>query len=80
MKLPNNKKFEVLRFSDGNYEKLTAEIRFLGEPIAQINQDKGKDSLELELFADFGDADFILKFPLDDFLQALNYSRATLIE
>lgn len=78
MKLPNNEKFEVVRFSDSAYEQLTVEIRYLGEPIAQVNQDKGKDALELELFTDFGDQDFILKFPLKDFLMALNLAKESL--
>lgn len=78
MKLPNNEALEVVRYSDSAYEKLTAEIRYLGEPIAQVNQDNGKDSLELELFTEFGDSNFFIKFPLADFLTALNLAKETL--
>lgn len=80
MKLSTNESLEIVRFSDSNYDMLTAEIRYLGEPIAQLNQDKGKENLELELFTEFGDPSFKLKFPLDDFSEALKLAEATLKE
>jgi len=74
-----NKDIEVLRFSDKKYEKLTAEIQYLREPIAQINKDKGKDAMEIELFVDFNDPEFIVTFPLDDFMEALKLAKETLL-
>lgn len=40
--------FEILRYSDEKYEELTVEIDYQGEIIAQINQDKGENQLEIE--------------------------------
>ena len=80
MKLLTNENIEILTFSDSDYEKLTVEIQYLGEPIAQINQDKGKDALELELFTEFGDPSFILKFPLSDFLTAVKLAEEMLLK
>ncbi len=66
-------------FSDSDYKKLTAEIEYKGEPIAQINQDKGKDLLELEIFTDFcGDEKFEVKVPLSDFIEALRIAGKSL--
>ncbi|MFJ3049051.1 hypothetical protein [Pseudomonas nitroreducens] len=73
MKVEGNPDFEVVGFSDKRYEKLTVEIQYKGEPVAQINQDKGKNNLELEVFADLNDA--ILKIPFLGFLEALNLAK-----
>ncbi|TBV01547.1 hypothetical protein DNK08_18890 [Stutzerimonas kirkiae] len=75
MKLESNPDFEIVRFSDSRYEKLTAEIRYKGEPIAQINQDKGTD--ELEIFADLKTA--VLIVPLDEFLESLELAKNALL-
>lgn len=79
MKLPENPKLEILRSSDNKYEKLTAEICYSGEPVAQINHDKGKNSLEIEIFNDFGGQEFVLKVPLSDFLKAVDLAKNTLL-
>ena len=49
VKMKSKAGFEIVMFSDQQYEKITAEIQFAGEQIAQINMDKGKDQLEIEL-------------------------------
>ena len=77
MRLERNQDFEILRSSDVRYEYLTAEVQYKGEPIAQINQDKGKENLELEIFADLKDA--ILRVPLYDFLESLKLAKASLV-
>ena len=77
MRLERNQDFEMLRSSDVRYEYLTAEVQYKGEPIAQINQDKGKENLELEIFADLKDA--ILRVPLYDFLESLQLAKASLV-
>jgi len=41
IKLERNSDFEIVRFSDSRYGKLIAEIRYMGEPVAQINKIKG---------------------------------------
>ncbi|WP_252638103.1 hypothetical protein, partial [Pseudomonas aeruginosa] len=56
---------------------LTTEVQYKGEPVAQINQDKGKENLELEIFADLKDA--VLRVPLDDFLESLRLARNSLL-
>lgn len=68
----------VVTYSDCNYEMLTVEIRYLGEPIVQLNQNKGKEDLELELFTEFGDPDFKPKFPFADFLEAPRLAESAL--
>ncbi|MCO3973333.1 hypothetical protein FA107_30045 [Pseudomonas aeruginosa] len=77
MKLERNPDFEILRSSDVRYEHLTTEVQYKGEPVAQINQDKGKENLELEIFSDLKDA--VLRVPLDDFLESLRLARNSLL-
>ncbi|NWL76731.1 hypothetical protein DM872_07700 [Pseudomonas taiwanensis] len=69
MKLDSNSDFEVLEYSDSRYEKLTIEIQYKGESVAQINQDQGMDRLELEVFADLNSS--VLKVPLAGFLESI---------
>jgi hypothetical protein len=69
MKLDSNPDFEILGFSDSRYEKLTIEIQYKGESVAQINQDQGVDRLELEVFADLNNS--VLKIPLAGFLESM---------
>lgn len=69
MRLESDNDFEVLDYSDSRYENLTVEIQYRGEPIAQINKEKGLQNLELEIFANPSDS--ILKVPLSGFLGAL---------
>ena len=78
MKLESDLDFEVLGFSDSRYNKLTAEIQYKGEPIAQINQDKGVDCLEVEVFADLNSA--ILKVPFSGFLEAMILAKVFIVE
>ncbi|TBU83782.1 hypothetical protein DNK44_25660 [Pseudomonas dryadis] len=75
MKLESNSDFEIVRFSDSRYEKLTAEVRYKGEPIAQINQDK--KNYELEIFADLKTA--VLIVPLEEFLESLKLAKNALL-
>lgn len=78
MRLERNPDFEILRSSDVRYEQLTTEVQYQGQPVAQINQDKGKENLELEIFADLRDA--TLRIPLDDFLESLRLARDSLLK
>ncbi len=79
MKLQQNKDIEIGRFSDVQYECLSSLIYFQEVPIAQVNKDKGKDKMEIELFNDFGDEEFLVKIPLDDFLEAVRLAKETLL-
>lgn len=73
--------FEVDFFSDSRYEELTAEISYKGQILCQINQDKGADAIEIEFFADSRllAQPVEMKFPLDDFINVLNATKADLI-
>ncbi|MEL7938896.1 MULTISPECIES: hypothetical protein [Pseudomonas] len=73
MKIEIDKDFEVLGYSDCRYEKLTIEVQYKGEPVAQINQDMGRDKLELEIFVGLGSSS--LKVPLSGFVDALILAR-----
>lgn len=78
MKLESNLDFEILGFSDSRYENLTVEIQYKGEPIAQINQDKGVDRLEVEIFADLNGA--ILKVPFSGLLEVMILAKSFIVE
>ena len=39
--------FEIVRFSDEQYEKITTEIRYKDYSIAQLNADKSEIEIEL---------------------------------
>ena len=70
--------FEILRYSDLDYEEMTVEIQYKGEQIAQINMEKGINDLEMEIFTEFVNRDFNLKFQLDEFLEAVNEAKKIL--
>jgi hypothetical protein len=72
--------FEILRFSDLDYDQMTAEIQFKGEQIAQINMDNGFENLEVEVFTEFADPQFVPKFKVDDLIEAVNESKKILRE
>lgn len=73
--------FEVDFFSDSRYEELTAEISYKGQILCQLNQDKGADAIEIEFFADSRllAQSVEMKFPLDEFINVLNATKADLI-
>ncbi|MFW5389059.1 MULTISPECIES: hypothetical protein [Yersinia] len=73
--------FEVVFFSDSQYEELTAEISYRGQILCQLNQDKGADAVEVEFFADSRllAESVEMKFPLDEFIKVLTETKADLI-
>ena len=75
MGIKSDSAFEILCFRDLSYEKMTVEIQYKEEQIAQINQDKGVNQLEIELFTEFVEQNFTPKFMLDDFLFTLNEAK-----
>lgn len=78
MRIESDLDFEVLHYSDSRYEKLTAEVQYKGEPIAQINQERGVDNLELEIFAELEGA--VLRVPLAGFLEAIILAKEFIVE
>ena len=72
------KKLELFFSSPLEYEKLTLEIQLDREKIIEINQDKGINELEVELFGTDQAHGFIAKMPLDDLIAVLVEARETL--
>lgn len=73
-----NKKLEIFFSSPNEYEQLTLEVQLDRELIIEINQDKGVNQLEAELFGTDKDHGFIAKMPLDDLIAILIEARETL--
>lgn len=73
-----NKKLEIFFSSPNEYEQLTLEVQLDRELIIEINQDKGVNQLEAELFGTDKDYGFIAKMPLDDLIAILIEARETL--
>lgn len=67
-------KFNVDYFSDSEYEDLTIEISFDGQILCQINQDKGKNNLEIEFFHQYylEKKEHKFKFLLKDFMSVID--------
>jgi len=66
--------FEISRYSDVKYEEITAEISYCGQPLAQINKDRGSDKLEIEIYSEYVVEPLKPKFTFDviDFLEVLD--------
>ena len=74
----NKKKLEIFFSSPIEYEELTLEIQLDRERIVEINQDRGLDDLEVELFGSDKKYGFVAKMPLDDLINILIEARDTL--
>ena len=74
--------FEILYLSYLDDEGMTVEIQYQGQQVAQINKEKGVDNMEIDIYSQYVHPDFIseLKFPLNDFLEALDVARKALID
>ncbi|WP_414624002.1 hypothetical protein [Calothrix sp. CCY 0018] len=72
--------FGILYFSDLNYEGMTVEIQYKGQQVAQINKEKGVEEMEIDIYSQYVHPDFLseLKFPLNDFLEAVDKAREAL--
>lgn len=72
--------FEILYLSDLKYNEMTVEIQYKGQQVAQINKDRGVDQMEIDIYSEYVIPDFIseLKFPLSDFLEAINIASKAL--
>ncbi|MBV6624099.1 MAG: hypothetical protein KI793_14365 [Rivularia sp. (in: Bacteria)] len=80
MAIELNSGFEILYFSDLSYEGMTVEIQYKGQQVAQINKDKGVEQMEIDIYSQYVHPDFLseLKFPLNDFLEAVDKAREAL--
>lgn len=63
--------FEIAKFSDLNYKGMAVEIRYNGEPVAELNMDKGRDHCEIQVPSRFSPASGLFTFPLNDFIEAM---------
>ncbi len=72
--------FEILYLSDLKYNEMTVEIQYKGQQVPQINKDKGVDKMEIDIYSKYVTPDFLseLKFPLSDFLEAINIASTAL--
>ncbi|OYE06445.1 hypothetical protein [Nostoc sp. 'Peltigera membranacea cyanobiont' 232] len=72
--------FEILYLSDLKYNEMTVEIQYKGQQVAQINKDKGFEKMEIDIYSEYVNLDFLseLKFPLSDFLEAINIASTAL--
>ena len=72
--------FEILYLSYLSDEEMTVEIQYQGQQVAQINKEKGVDNMEIDIYSQYVHPDFIsdLKFPLNDFLEALDIASQAL--
>ncbi|NOU31858.1 MAG: hypothetical protein HOO96_28475 [Polyangiaceae bacterium] len=69
------KDFEILRFSDVEYEGMTVEVSWDGEPVAQLTMDQGAAAIEIRLLSSTD-----VRFALSDFLEAVEIARQYLAE
>ncbi|UBX49356.1 hypothetical protein LDO51_00570 [Providencia alcalifaciens] len=72
------KNLELFFSSSMEYGNLTLEVQLGWQRIAEINQDKGTENLEVELFCSDLPNNFIAKMPLDDLISILVEARDTL--
>jgi hypothetical protein len=72
--------FGILYLSDLKYNEMTVEIQYNGQQVAQINKEKGVDKMEINIYSEYVTPDFLseLKFPLSDFLEAINIASTAL--
>ena len=68
--------FEILSFSDLSYEGMTTDVLYLGKRIAQLNMDRGKSAIEIELLPE-GEAQ--LKVDLVGLLGAIEEAKQLLL-
>ena len=73
-----DKKLELFFSSPAEYESLTLEVQLGWEKIAEINQEKGIENLEVELFGSDKTSGFEAKMPLDDLVEILIEARNSL--
>lgn len=71
--------FEIAKFSDLNYEEMTVEIRYLGDPVAQLNKDQGNDLIAIEIPTRFSPEGKMFIFPLDQFINAICEAKELLL-
>ena len=63
-----NNKFRIRMCSDVDYEEMVADICYEDSTVATVNQEKGVEHMEIEIYAQ--DEKQSWNFPLDDFISS----------
>jgi|CXWL01.1.fsa_nt_gi hypothetical protein len=72
--------FEVVKFSDLDYDGMTVEIQYKGVPVAQISHDKGIALQEIAIPTRFSPENCLFAFNLNEFLEVLKIASDMLRE
>jgi hypothetical protein len=72
--------FEVVPFSDLDYDAMAVEIRYQGVPVVQLIKDNGLDACELIIPSRFSPPDPTFLLPFDAFMEALSSAKALIAE
>lgn len=75
----NKSEFSIRICSDLDYEEMVADICYLGTTVAIVTQEKGVNKMEIEIYRPH-DEQIPLKFPLDDFIEAIQLAKKKLLE
>jgi hypothetical protein len=73
--------FELIFRDRFDCEQLLIQVRFKDVELCEINKEKGSDHMEVEIFCNdplYNQLD--IKFPLDDFIEALSVAKTKLME
>ena len=70
--------FKIVTCSDLDHEEIVADVCWNHDTIATVNQDKGLENLEVELFSQSGEES--LKFPFDEMMEAFSEAKETLFK
>jgi hypothetical protein len=73
-----NSQFKIEYCSDLDYEEIVADISFQNHILAVINQEKGIESMEIEIFAPYDTKSW--NFSLSEFIETLESAKKCLIE
>ena len=74
-----NSLFLVELCSDLDYEEMVADVSYGNQILAIIDQEKGIDQMEIEIFMPDSNAKS-WKLPLDEFIKTLHFAKKTLEE
>ena len=70
--------FKIRICSDLDYEEMVADICFGNATVAIVNQEKGKDSMEIDILP-CRNKDLHWKFSVDKFIESINDSKMMLV-
>lgn len=72
--------FEIVFIDNSDCEHLLAQVRFKNVVLCEINKESGNDQMEVEIFCnDPLYCGVEIKFPLNDFIEAIELARVELM-